>query len=106
MKTFQQNNITYKVGTNAEENWHLISKANPADYWVHLDNVPSSHVIIEIDEILPEDLQYAGTLCKAQSKCAGKTIACVATTIRNLKFGANPGEVYYKNSKDIIHFVC
>jgi predicted ribosome quality control (RQC) complex YloA/Tae2 family protein len=106
MKVFQNNNITYKVGTNADENWHLISKADPTEFWVHLDNVPSSHVIIEIDDILPEDLQYAGMLCKAQSKCSAKNMSCVATTIGNLKFGSKAGEVYFKNPKDIIQFVC
>ena len=105
MKTFQHNNITFKVGTNADENWSLISKANPTDYWVHLEDIPSSHVIIEIDDILDSDLQYAGQLCKTQSKC-NKPINCVATTIGNLKFGSKPGEVYFKHPKAIIQFVC
>ncbi len=83
MKTFHQNNITYKVGTNANEKWSLISKADPTYYWVHLDNVPSSHVIIEIDDIIPEDLQYAGALCKAQSECSSENYGMCRNNSRN-----------------------
>ncbi len=103
MKQITHKNIVYNVGTNAKENWHLISKADRAHYWVHLDGVPSSHVIIEIDDILDEELHYAAQLCRAQSGYA-RAMPCVATTIDNIKFGSNVGEVYFK--RPARHFIA
>jgi hypothetical protein len=105
MKLYTNNHIDYKVGTNAKENWDLISKADRAFYWVHLEGVPSAHVIIEIDDILQEDLTYAAKLCRDQSGYPN-AMPCVATTIDNIKFGSKLGEVYFKRESDVISFMA
>lgn len=98
MKIYVYNAITFKVGTNASENWALIAAANKDDYWVHLDGVPSAHVIIEMDHPLQNELNYAAELCKEQTKYpATKLMQCVATPIKNLKLGSKPGEVVFKS---------
>ena len=105
MKTYVYNAITFKVGTNASENWSLISAANKDDYWVHLDGVPSAHVIIEMDQPLQDELNYAAQLCKEQTKFpVDKVMACVATPIKNLKLGSKPGEVVFKSARDTTTF--
>ncbi len=103
MKTIIKDNKTYKVGQNAKENWSLISetkKKNKDFVWVHLDSVPSGHVIIE-DEIPNEEMIiFACELCKSQSKYDGKVMKFVFTKIDNLKFGEETGSVYFKNDKN------
>jgi predicted ribosome quality control (RQC) complex YloA/Tae2 family protein len=102
MKTIIKDNFSYKVGQNAKENWSLISEAkkkNKNFVWVHLDSVPSGHVIIE-DEIPSEEMiVFACELCKSQSKYDGKVMKFVFTNVDNLKFGEETGSVYFKNEK-------
>jgi predicted ribosome quality control (RQC) complex YloA/Tae2 family protein len=92
----------YIVGRSDEENWKIISEAYKDYYWVHADNVPSAHIIIEIDDPLDDEIQYACKLCKAHSKKIKKSSAkFVLTQVKNLKFGSKPGEVIFKDNSKI-----
>ena len=56
MKTTTVNDIDYKIGQNAQENWDLLN-LDENYTWFHLKSFPSCHVIIEkiepnYDEIL------------------------------------------------------
>jgi predicted ribosome quality control (RQC) complex YloA/Tae2 family protein len=104
MKTFVYNNIIFHVGTNDKENWSIISSSQKDHCWVHLSSIPSSHVIICIDKPLHDELVYAGELCKEQTKCNKNNVTCIATRVNNLKLGSKPGEVYFKNEKEIQTF--
>jgi predicted ribosome quality control (RQC) complex YloA/Tae2 family protein len=39
--------FTICIGKSAKENWKLIDDSMPNDIWFHLDDVPSSHVILK-----------------------------------------------------------
>jgi predicted ribosome quality control (RQC) complex YloA/Tae2 family protein len=94
--------ITFIVGRSAEENWKIISNADKDYYWVHADSVPSSHIIIEIDKPLLEDIQYACELCKNQTKkIKSSSIQYVYTQVKNIKFGSKPGEVYFRDNSKV-----
>ena len=41
-----QNEIKILVGRNAKENDTLTLNADPSHYWMHVSNVPGSHVVI------------------------------------------------------------
>lgn len=98
----KNNDITFVVGRSAEENWNIISKADKDYYWVHADSVPSSHIIIEIDKPLLEDIQYACELCKMQTKkIKSSSIKYVYTQVKNIKFGSKPGEVYFRDNSKV-----
>lgn len=61
--------VTYKVGKNAKENWDLIEKSEDDDIWIHLHDYPSCHVIIENTKSLDEEhILYGCRLCKEHSK--------------------------------------
>ncbi len=105
MKVFVYNNITFQVGTNDKENWYLISSAEKDNYWVHLSNIPSAHVIVCIDKPLKDELNYAAELCKQQTKYTKDNVECIATRVDNIKLGSKPGEVYFKNEKNTIKFI-
>ncbi len=96
------NKTGFVVGKSAEDNWKIISEADKDYYWVHADNVPSSHIIIEIDEPLQEELEYACQLCKAQTKkIKNHLIKYVYTQVKNIKFGSKPGEVYFRDNSKV-----
>jgi predicted ribosome quality control (RQC) complex YloA/Tae2 family protein len=97
----EYNKTWFVVGKSAEENWNIISAADKDYYWVHADGVPSAHIIIEIDQPLDDELQYACQLCKTQTKKIKDTsIKYVITQVKNIKLGSKAGEVYFKdNSK-------
>lgn len=96
------NGISFVVGRSAEENWKIISEAEKDFYWVHADNFPSAHVIIEIDKPLDEEIQYACELCRNQTKKLKNTsLKFVITQVKNIKLGSKPGEVYFKDNKKI-----
>ncbi len=89
----------YIVGRNAKENWKIISKADKNYYWLHLEQIPSAHVIIEIDvEPTLEELNVAFELCKQATfkNNEYKKVTYMYTQIKNLKFGSKEGEVIIK----------
>ncbi len=97
------NKTWFVVGKSAEENWKIISEADKDYYWVHADGVPSSHIIIEVDVPLTEELKYACELCRLQTKkMKNSSVKFVATQVKNIKFGSKPGEVYFKDNSKII----
>ena len=94
----EYNKTWFVVGKSAEENWQIISDADKDYYWVHAENVPSAHVIIEIDIPIKEEIQYACHLCKLQTKKIKDTsVKYVITQVKNLKFGSKAGEVYFRD---------
>jgi predicted ribosome quality control (RQC) complex YloA/Tae2 family protein len=96
------NNIWFVVGKSAEDNWKIISEANKSYYWVHALNVPSAHIIIEIDEPLEQEIQFACQLCMNQTKkIKSSDVKYSVTQIKNIKFGSKPGEVYFKDNKKV-----
>jgi predicted ribosome quality control (RQC) complex YloA/Tae2 family protein len=97
------NKTWFVVGKSAEENWKIISEADKDYYWLHADGAPSAHIIIEIDIPLTEELKYACKLCRNQTKkIQNSSMKFVTTQVKNIKFGSKPGEVYFKNNKNLI----
>lgn len=93
------NKTKFIVGRNAQENWKIISRANKNYYWFHLNDIPSAHVIIEIDvEPTQEELNYALELCKSQTfrNKESKNVSYIYAQVKNLKLGSKPGEVLIK----------
>ena len=95
------NEITYKLGQNAQENFDLIDEAliNNKDYWwVHLNDYPSGHCIIESTKINNQMINTAGRLIKLNSKYDNmNTLKLVYTQIKNIKKTQNIGQVTILN---------
>ena len=47
VKKFTINKINYILGENSKENHVIIDYADKNDIWVHLNDYPSAHCIIE-----------------------------------------------------------
>ncbi len=94
VKTSIFNGTTFKVGQNARENWALIAAADKSYYWLHLSDVASAHVIIEVDvEPTADEIAYAIDQCRQQTPKASAKVGYICTQVRNLKFGSKLGEV-------------
>jgi predicted ribosome quality control (RQC) complex YloA/Tae2 family protein len=96
------NKISFIVGKSAEDNWNIISKANKDYYWIHAYNVPSSHIIIETDKPLEDEIKYACYLCIEHTKKLNNSTSFILTQIKNIKFGSKVGEVKFKNISNIV----
>ena len=85
---------TFRVGQSALENWSIIAAADKNYYWLHLEGVPSAHVIIEIDvEPTDEEIEHAIAAIRAQTPKAPAKAGYIMTTVKNLQFGSKPGAV-------------
>lgn len=105
-----QINYIIWIGQNAKENWDLVDKSEPDDLWFHLDEYPSSHVVISSDSKFTDEIFYSNQIialasdyCKSHSKLkntSGK-IKIVYTQIKNLKKGKEIGSVFVSEPKYI-----
>lgn len=90
------NNIRYIVGKNASDNWRIIQEANPEHYWVHLNEIPSCHVIIESENPTKEEFNFAFNLCvKFTKKSHGMKVTYIRKKVKHLSLGTSVGEVIY-----------
>lgn len=94
------------VGKNNKQNdWLSMKKGRPSDLWLHVKNIPGSHVLIPLneDEEFPDDatLEEAAALAVYYSQARGSSLVPVDYThIRNLKKpnGSKPGMVVYEKN--------
>ena len=98
-------NYIITIGKNAMDNWNIIDNAESDDMWFHLENMPSSHVIIHMcdKQIIPKDLIYkAAILCKKHSKSNKvNNVHVIYTMIQNVKKAKEVGSVTTTNVKRI-----
>jgi len=83
-----------KVGENAKENTHLTSAAYPEDLWIHVADVPGSHVLVYSSQhISPETMKDATTLAVHHSKAKTLKKADVhVVKAGSVKLGKSMGE--------------
>ncbi len=97
MRTYSFQTRTVLLGTSAADNWALLSVADRDDWWVHLADHPSAHVILQ-DSLVPsrEELVFAKELILGQTKKAPASAGLVYAQVRHIKRGSTPGEVIIK----------
>ena len=95
-----EDNIKYRLGKNALENFKLIDDAvdtNDNYWWFHIDGYPSGHCVIYTENIEKHMLIYAGRLVKEYSKQKNnKKVKIVYTQIKNIKKTKVIGQVLMK----------
>jgi predicted ribosome quality control (RQC) complex YloA/Tae2 family protein len=104
-ETIQLDGAIIYVGKNNLQNDYLTFKhANKDDTWMHVKDMPGSHVIIRCDALTEDIIRTGAQLASYYSK--GKQSSSVPvdyTLIRHVKKipGAKPGFVTYENQKTI-----
>lgn len=101
-------NLNILIGENAADNWNIIDKADQNDIWFHLENKPSCHVLLCMDnknikEISKQTLKHCAILCKNGSKFGShQNIGVIYTQRKNIKKGEDIGSVITKKTLRII----
>tara|TARA_B100001989_G_C24334251_1_gene361609 strand:+ start:303 stop:641 length:339 start_codon:yes stop_codon:yes gene_type:complete len=102
---FKNDLYIIKIGKNKEENWKIIQESEDNDFWFHLNDYPSCHVIIssngnkKLDNLI---LKRGAVLCKQYSKYSNiKNLEIIYTKIKNIKLSDEIGSVITKNTKII-----
>ena len=90
----------FYVGCNRQDNWDLIDGARAWDLWFHLENEPSSHVVLEMEEgsrfgTIPRTvIKHGADLCKQHSSsCSKSKCPVIYTTVDKLVKGRSIGSV-------------
>ncbi|CAA7602839.1 Domain of unknown function DUF814 [Acididesulfobacillus acetoxydans] len=97
---------TILVGKNNRQNdWLTLKKGRPEDLWLHVKNIPGSHVLIPLagGEDFPDDstLEEAAALAVYFSQARGSSLVPVDYThVRQIKKpnSAKPGMVIYEQN--------
>ncbi|WP_407307529.1 NFACT family protein [Desulfosporosinus sp. SB140] len=97
-----QGRIIYVGKNNAQNDWLSLRKGKPNDLWLHVKQIPGSHVLIPLDEgeEFPDDatLEEAAALAIYYSQARGSSqVAVDYTHVKQLKKpnSAKPGMVIY-----------
>ena len=89
MKVIIKDNIVYKIGQNAQENWDLLD--NSANFvWFHLRSFPSCHVV------------EGANLCLKNTKYRNlKNVKVNYTPLKNIKKADTIGAVHFISNKKV-----
>lgn len=93
------NNTSFVLGRSAKENWDILAHADKHHWWVHLKDCASAHVIVETDDIIAEELEFARQLILKQTPKAPRGAACIYAQVKWVKRGDSVGEVVVKPGK-------
>jgi len=100
------NDIKYKLGRNAKENFELIDEAielNENFWWFHLEDHPSGHCIVHTESMVKTIALFAAALVKSHSKLKDqKKVKIIYTQIKWVKKNKTMGEVTLLNKPQII----
>ncbi len=95
------------VGRSAKDNEMVLKLASPNDYWLHVRDMPGSHVIIKRSgkkDVPFRTIKYAASIAAYFSKGRGSTNVGVDYTLRKyvkpIK-GGGPGFVNFREEKTI-----
>jgi predicted ribosome quality control (RQC) complex YloA/Tae2 family protein len=102
--------ITYNIGTSAQDNSDLVIASNPQDIWFHVQDLPSCHVVAVMSENEKLDkkkmraiVKQGAVICKKHSKYAShKNLPIIYTKIEDVQKTNIPGSVAATNTKTII----
>ena len=104
MVSFEWKGVEYlfHVGRDKYDNWNLIDGSKPWDLWFHLENEPSSHVVLEMElekngiKNIPRAVIKRGAgLCKEHSSSKSMSnCPIIYTTIDKLVKGREVGSVH------------
>lgn len=106
LKVLSPDQTEILIGKNNFQNDYLTFKlSQPHDLWLHVKDIPGSHVIIRGSNISDETLELASQLAVHFSKAKNSTKVPVDYTLRKYVKKPNaskPGFVVYTNEKAVI----
>lgn len=102
--------ITYWIGSNAQDNIDIIGQADQSDIWFHVSSHPSAHVIARVSHLNKLDkksiqsiVTQGAVLCKQVSKYSSeKNLEITWAYISNVTPTEILGTVSITHAKNII----
>jgi len=98
--------IIYKLGRNAQENFKLIDEANEIDsdyWWFHLEDHSSGHCIVHTKDLNKSVILLAGSLVKSHSKLKNqKKVKIIYIQIKYIRKTKTVGEVILNQKPNVI----
>jgi len=94
-------NLKFLIGKNAENNWEIYKSSSQKDVIFHLDKFSSPYVIVNVsmDDLTPDQIKVAATICKLRSKYKNmKNIGVSYTPISNTILGQDVGSYIIRNN--------
>ena len=101
--------IEFIIGENAQDNFDVIDQGSPEDYWFHIHNESSCHVIARVPDGLDRKqkgyiIRKGSEVCKNHSKFRSRIkVEIVYTKVKNIIKSDIPGMVNISD-QHIIHF--
>lgn len=101
MKEIIIDDISFKIGQNAQENWELLN-LDENFTWFHLKSFPSCHVVIEKNDPTQEEIVNGANLCLENTKYRNlKNIKVNYTLLKNIKKADKVGSVYFVSNRKV-----
>lgn len=100
--------IEFMIGENAKDNFSVIDRASAEDYWFHIQNESSCHVVALVPDGLDRKekgyiIRKGAELCKINSRFRSMSrVEIVYTKIKNVTKTEVPGQVNIVDSKIIV----
>jgi predicted ribosome quality control (RQC) complex YloA/Tae2 family protein len=99
--------LSISIGENAQDNWDIIDKSKQNDLWFHVENQPSSHVILSLPDskskCTGQTIIHCAKLCKQHSKFKNiPKIGIIYTEIKSISKGDKVGQVNTKKVSRIV----
>lgn len=99
--------IEFWIGCNAQDNFDMIDIASRNDYWFHVNNESSGHIIARLPRNIELNKQQinkliiqGGVMCKKHSKHKSKkNLEIIYTKVIDVVKTHNIGKVYLRSSK-------
>lgn len=100
--------VTYYIGTSAADNFAVIDKGGPDDYWFHASDCSSCHVVVNVPENVDKRelktiIKKGALLCKQNTSKLAKlqSVTVVYTKVKYITKTDVSGCVTMKNEKTI-----
>ena len=101
MKVIVINDVSFKVGQNAKENWELLG-LDENYTWFHLKSFPSCHVVIEKIDPTNDEILEGANLCLENTKYRNlKNIKVNYTLLKNIKKADKVGSVHFVSNRKV-----
>lgn len=104
LTTYKTNDYTIYIGKNNEQNAYLTKViAKPSDYWFHVKDMPSSHIVLS-GIVNEESIRCASLICAYYSKARySSSVPIIYTLVKYLKRIPNKRNCFltYSNEKTI-----
>jgi len=102
MKEIIFENIIFKLGENADENWSMLETEHADHYFFHLSSFPSGYCSMRCKEPTPRLLLFGAETCKNGTKYKNiKNLIIDVCKFSNLVKSVIPGEVTFKSNRQV-----